>query len=115
MYAVVFEVKPKASGREEYLAIAARIKTFLESQFGFISIERFQSLSEEVKVLSLSFWQNEPAIKEWRNLLEHRRAQKKGRESLFAYYRIRVAKIIRDYSESDRVEAPEDSNDWLID
>ena len=72
-----------------------------------------QSFSEEGKILSLSFWQDEAAIEKWPNLFEHRAAQKKGRESLFHSYRIRVAQVVRDYTESDRNEAPKDSNDVL--
>jgi len=104
----------KSKEKEEYLKIAAGLRSFLENRDGFISIERFQSLSEEGKILSLSFWYNEEAIEKWRNLLEHRTAQKKGKESLFHSYRIRVAQIVRDYTESDRNEAPSDSNDVLI-
>jgi len=114
MVAVIFEVKPKIEGKEEYMIIAAGLRSFLENRDGFISIERFQSLSEEGKILSLSFWQDEAAIEKWRNLLEHRAAQKKGRESLFHSYRIRVAQVVRDYTESDRSEAPLDSNDVLV-
>ena len=113
MVVVIFEVNPKFEGKEEYLEIAAGLRSFLENRDGFISIERFQSLSEEGKILSLSFWQDEAAIEKWRNLLEHRTAQKKGRKSLFHSYRIRVAQVVRDYTESDRNEAPSDSNDVL--
>lgn len=115
MFAVIFEVYPKIEGKEEYLKIAADLRRFLENRDGFISIERFQSLSEEGKILSLSFWHDEAAIEKWRNLLEHRAAQKKGKESLFHSYRIRVAQVVRDYTESDRNEAPPDSNDLLSD
>ena len=114
MFAVIFEVKPKIEGKEEYMKIAKGLRSFLENRDGFISIERFQSLSEEGKILSVSFWQDEAAIEKWRNLLEHRAAQKKGRESLFYSYRIRVAQVVRDYTESDRNEAPSDSNDLLV-
>ena len=114
MFAVIFEVKPKIEGKNKYLKIAAGLRCFLENQDGFISIERFQSLSEEGKILSLSFWRDEAAIEKWRNLLEHRAAQKKGRESLFNSFRIRVAQVVRDYTESDRIEAPLDSNDLLV-
>ena len=113
MFAVIFEVKPKIEGKEEYLKIAADLRSSLENQDGFISIERFQSLSEEGKILSLSFWHDEAVIEKWRNLLEHRAAQKKGKESLFHSYRIRVAQVVRDYTESDRNEAPPDSNNAL--
>ena len=109
MYAVIFEVWPNINGKEEYLNIASQLKLFLEKQKGFISIERFQSLTNENKLLSLSFWEDEEAIKGWRNLFEHRMAQQKGRKELFDDYRIRVSKVVRDYSMNDRDEIPEDS------
>ena len=113
MFAVIFEVKPTKEGKEEYLEIAANLRKFLEGQEGFISIERFQSFTEEGKVLSLSFWENETAIEKWRNLHEHRMAQMKGKEKLFYSYRIRVAEVIRDYTESNREQAPIDSKQKL--
>ena len=109
MRAVIFEVIPTEEGKSEYLKIAAKLRSFLENRDGFISIERFQSLTEEGKILSLSFWRDENSIAEWRNVLEHRNAQKKGKESLFRSYRIRVAEVVRDYTETDRKEAPADS------
>ena len=115
MLAVIFEVIPDTEGKAEYLEIAAELRGFLENRDGFISIERFQSLSEEGKILSLSFWRDEDAIKKWRNLLEHRAAQKKGKLALFQNYRIRVAEVIRDYTEKDRSEAPQDSRSALED
>ena len=113
MFAVIFEVIPTNDGKEEYLKIAAGLRKFLENRAGFISIERFQSLSSEGKILSLSFWENEESIAKWRNLLEHRNAQRKGKESLFHSYRIRVAQVVRDYTESNRTEAPADSRKAL--
>jgi heme-degrading monooxygenase HmoA len=110
MFAVIFEVIPTLEGKAEYLKIAAELRNFLERQEGFISIERFQSLIEEGKLLSLSFWQDEAAIGKWRNLLEHRSAQQRGKDSLFQSYRIRVAEVVRDYSGTDRNNAPTDSN-----
>lgn len=109
MFAVIFEVKPTAAGKDEYLKIAVNLRTFLEDREGFLSIERFQSLVEEGKVLSLSFWTDEAAIEKWRNVIEHRLAQQKGKEVLFHSYRIRVAEVVRDYTESSRNEAPLDS------
>ena len=109
MQAVIFEVWPTVEGKEEYLTIAAELRDFLENRDGFISIERFQSLTDEGKILSLSFWRDEEAIEAWRNVPEHRDAQKKGKEFLFNSYRIRVAKVARDYTESDRKEVPPDS------
>ena len=111
MYAVIFEVWPTKNGKNEYLDIASHLKLFLETQKGFISIERFQSLSDENKLLSLSFWENEEAISLWRNLFEHRLAQKKGRNELFDNYRIRVSKVVRDYTMDKRDEIPEDSKE----
>ena len=114
MFAVIFEVHPTSEGKEEYLEIASRLRVFLEDQEGFISIERFQSLAEEGKVLSLSFWKDETAIEAWRNVMEHRIAQQKGKDSLFHSYRIRVAEVVRDYTNIQRTDAPADSNDTLL-
>lgn len=113
MYAVIFEVQPTAEGKEEYLQIAANLRTFLEGREGFISIERFQSLVDEEKILSLSFWENEAAIRQWRTLMEHRNAQSSGRNQLFKSYRIRVAEVVRDYSNTEREQAPADSREAL--
>jgi len=113
MFAVIFEVKPKREGQQEYLKIAAELRPLLTDWDGFISIERFQSLTEEGKILSLSFWRDEAAIDAWRRTVEHRMGQKKGKDALFESYRIRVAQVVRDYTESDRREAPADSNSTL--
>jgi heme-degrading monooxygenase HmoA len=113
MIAVLFEVKPTPEGMQEYLNIATQLRQFLENRDGFISIERFQSLNDESKLLSLSFWRDEAAIEKWRTLLEHRMAQKKGKDVLFESYRIRVAHVVRDYSEKKREQAPVDSNEAL--
>lgn len=109
MLAVIFEVVPTREGKAEYLAIAAELRDRLGAMPGFISIERFQSLTDPDKILSLSFWQDEDAIARWRKLEAHRVAQAKGRGSLFADYRIRVASVVRDYSMAEREGAPEDS------
>lgn len=113
MFAVIFEVKPKAEGKATYMKMASEIRSFLENREGFISIERFQSLNDEGKFLSLSFWEDEASIESWRTLLDHRTAQKAGKDSLFESYRIRVASVVRDYTQSSRSQAPEDSNSAL--
>jgi len=109
MIAVIFEVYPAEGKVEEYLGIASDLKPQLEKIDGFISIERFSSLVDEGKVLSLSFWRDEEAIKEWRNLETHRHAQEKGRGGVFSNYRLRVANVSRDYGMDNREEAPIDS------
>lgn len=109
MIAVIFEVIPAEGKKEEYLDIAAELKPLLQKIEGFISIERFSSLTEEGKVLSLSFWRDERAIEEWRNLEAHRLAQSKGRKSVFKDYRLRVADVYRDYGMNERAHAPKDS------
>lgn len=109
MIAVIFEVYPAVGKAQEYLDIAAKLKPLLENIDGFISIERFSSLVEEGKILSLSFWRDEKAIEKWRNLDSHRRAQAKGRKRLFADYRLRVANVSRDYGMASRKQAPSDS------
>ena len=109
MIAVIFEVLPSDEGRPEYLDIAASLRPELERIDGFLSIERFQSLSEPGKILSLSFWRDEAAVRAWRELESHRAAQAKGRGGLFADYRLRVAEVLRDYGLKERGEAPADS------
>jgi len=111
MHAVIFEVWPKEEGRQEYPDIAAALRPRLEQIDGFISIERFQSLTDPGKVLSLSFWRDDAAIAEWRRVEAHRMAQAKGRSELFRDYRLRIASVIRDYGMSERAEAPTDSRE----
>ncbi len=107
MYAVIFEVEP-ASGRQgDYLALAAKLRPELEAIDGFISIERFQSLTNEGKILSLSFWRDEEAIRRWRSHQQHREAQILGRGGIFRDYRLRVAAVVRDYGMRERAEAPQ--------
>lgn len=109
MIAVIFEVWPADGRKQTYLDIAASLKPELERIDGFISIERFQSLVDDKKILSLSFWRDEEAVKAWRNLEHHRQAQKAGREGVFRDYRLRVTSVLRDYGMEERAEAPEDS------
>ena len=97
MYVVIFEVKPTAGGKDEYLDIASRLRRELETVDGFIAIERFESLAQPGKILSLSTWRDETAIRRWRERAPHQEAQEKGRTALFEHYRIRVAEVIRDY------------------
>ncbi len=105
MYAVIFEVDPKPEGKQEYLDIAGELRAELERADGFISIERFESLTNEGKMLSLSYWRDEEAIRAWRERVNHQQAQAKGRTELFNGYRIRVAQVVRDYTMDDRSEA----------
>ncbi len=107
MYAVIFEVEPAPGQVEEYLDIAARLRPELEKIDGFISIERFRSLTQEGKILSLSFWRDEAAIRRWREHDKHHRAQHAGRDHVFADYRLRVAAVVRDYGMFERQEAPQ--------
>jgi heme-degrading monooxygenase HmoA len=109
MIAVIFEVVPAADRMDAYLDTAARLRPLLEGIDGFISIERFQSLADPSRILSLSFWRDEEAVRQWRNLSPHRCAQRAGREAIFADYRLRVAAVVRDYGMNDRDQAPEDS------
>ena len=109
MIAVIFEVV-QANGRtNEYLDIAAEMRPMLDEIEGFISVERFQSLTDPRKILSLSFFEDEAAIMRWRNLSAHRGAQARGRNGVFDTYRLRIASVIRDYGMFDREQAPSDS------
>jgi heme-degrading monooxygenase HmoA len=109
MIAVIFEVTPKPGQTDPYLEMAAEMRPLAEAIDGFISVERFQSLTTPGKLLSISFWRDEAALEEWRKLAAHRRAQTAGRTRFFEDYRLRVAAVIRDYGMTDRDEAPADS------
>lgn len=109
MIAIIFEVLPGPGKKQTYLDIAAALKPQLEKIDGFISIERFESLSTPGKLLSLSFFRDEAAVLEWRRLETHRKAQSRGREDVFEDYRLRVAQVLRDYGMTERDEAPADS------
>lgn len=109
MIAVIFEVVPSAAGRQTYIDTAAALRTELEAMDGFISIERFESLAQPGKILSLSFWRNEAAVAQWRQRDSHRRAQAAGRAGVFDDYRLRVAEVLRDSGLHPRAEAPDDS------
>lgn len=111
MIAVIFEVLPAEGHYSRYLELAAELKPLLAEIEGFISIERFQSLSEPGKILSLSFWHDEAAVQQWRNQELHRSVQHQGRSAVFTDYRLRVAGVIRDYGIFDREQAPHDSRD----
>ncbi|MET3132418.1 heme-degrading monooxygenase HmoA [Oxalobacteraceae bacterium GrIS 1.11] len=109
MIAVIFEVWPQPSAKQHYLDLAASLRPLLEQIDGFISIERFQSLSDDGKLLSLSFFRDEEAIAQWRRLEAHREAQEAGRAAIFLDYRLRIAGVVRDYGLHERVQAPADS------
>ena len=108
MYAVIFEVEPKPGRKQDYLDIAAALRPALEKIDGFISVERFQSLANEGKILSLSFWRDAEAVKRWREHEQHHRAQLKGRAEVFADYRISVVEVMRQYSIRERAQAPQE-------
>lgn len=107
---VLFEVKPTKAGMDKYLDLAAMLKPLLAGFEGFIRAERFSSLNEEGKLLSLNVWTDETAVERWRNAVEHRVSQKEGREKLFESYKITVCSELRSYTDADRSRAPRDSN-----
>jgi heme-degrading monooxygenase HmoA len=109
MIAVIFEVWPAEGRANEYFDLAAGLRAELERMDGFISIERFESLTSPGKYLSLSIWRDEEALQRWRNIEDHRRAQAKGRGGVFRDYRLRVASVLRDYGMRERAQAPADS------
>ena len=109
MIAVIFEVEPAEGCRQRYLDLAAALRPELEAIDGFISVERFQSLANPGRMLSLSFFRDEAAVHAWRNMRGHRATQRLGREGVFADYRLRIAGVLRDYGLHDRVQAPDDS------
>lgn len=106
MYAVIFEFVPAEGRKKDYFARAEALRRHLADMPGFISVERFESLSEPGKLLSLSFWRSEADIARWRNHDDHRASQRAGRSGIFADYRLRVARVMRDYGPDDRSQAP---------
>jgi heme-degrading monooxygenase HmoA len=109
MIAVIFEVTPAPGAMQDYLDTAASLRPEIEKFDGFISIERFSSLTNEGKMVSISFWRDEESVNRWRNVEKHRTAQARGRGGIFLDYRLRVASVIRDYGMHERAEAPADS------
>jgi heme-degrading monooxygenase HmoA len=109
MIAVIFEAWPACGEQERYLDLAAALRSGLDDIDGFLSIERFESLAEPGKLLSLSFWRDEAAVARWRNSGEHRATQTAGRHGVFKNYRLRIAEVARDYGMTDRAQAPVDS------
>ena len=109
MIAVIFEFTPKDGRFADYKALAEGLADDVRNSDGFISIERFESIYEPGKVLSLSFWRDEEAVRKWRNLQKHREAQRKGRGEIFGSYRLRVAQVLRDYGMDERAQTPDDS------
>lgn len=110
---VLFEVKPTKEGMKRYLDLAAMLKPLLSSEEGFIRAERFSSLNEEGKLLSMNIWTDEAAVERWRNKVEHRMSQQEGREKLFESYKITVCSALREYTDTDREQAPADSNTFF--
>lgn len=110
---VLFEVKPTKEGMKRYLDLAAMLKPLLSGFDGFIRAERFSSLNEDGKLLSMNIWTDEAAVERWRNTVEHRMSQQEGREKLFESYKITVCSALREYTDTDRAEAPEDSNKYF--
>ena len=109
MIAIIFEFTPHPDRIDQYFDMAKEMRAHLSRIDGFISVERFESVTTPGKFVSLSFWRDQEAVKAWRNLPEHREAQSTGRREVLAAYRLRVAEVLRDYGREDRAEAPEDS------
>lgn len=113
MIAVIFELTPKPAFSGRYFEIAGELREQLSAIDGFVSVERFESLSQPGRYLSLSFWRDADAVRRWRNQGQHRLGQQEGRDSVFADYRLRVAEVLRDYGLHDREQVPQDSRDAL--
>ena len=109
MIAVIFEFTPAEGRFPEYMDLVATLKADLEKAEGFVSLERFESITAPGKFVSLQFWKDEESVRKWRNVQKHREAQKKGRGGIFASYRLRIAGVIRDYTMDGRSQAPADS------
>jgi heme-degrading monooxygenase HmoA len=109
MIAVIFEFTPAPGRFADYMELVGQLKPELEKADGFVSLERFESITTQGKYVSLQFWRDEESVRRWRNLQQHREAQKKGRGGIFASYRLRIAGVLRDYAMDRRGEAPRDS------
>ena len=109
MIAVIFEFTPAAGRFDDYMKLVDTLREDLAKADGFISLERFESITSKGKFLSLQFWRDEESVRKWRNLQKHREAQKHGRASIFASYRLRIAGVLRDYTMDEREQAPRDS------
>ncbi len=112
-YIVLFEVTPTNEGKKRYLELASMLKPMLNGFDGFISAERFQSLVDERKILSMNVWESEDAMSKWRTMTEHRMSQLEGKTKLFESYKITVTEVIREYTDTDREKAPKDSNEYF--
>lgn len=110
---VLFEVKPAKAGMQKYLDLAAMLKPMLAGFEGFIRSERFSSLNEDGKLLSMNVWTDEAAVERWRNVMQHRMSQKEGRDKLFESYKITVCSEIRSYTDTERAQAPQDSDRYF--
>ena len=110
---VLFEVKPAKAGMQKYLGLAAMLKPMLAGFEGFIRSERFSSLNEDGKLLSMNVWTDETAVERWRNVMQHRMSQKEGRDKLFESYKITVCSEIRSYTDTERAQAPQDSDRYF--
>ena len=109
MIAVIFEFTPAPGRFTDYMALVAQLKPELDKADGFLSLERFESITTPGKFVSLQFWRDEASVAKWRNLQKHREAQKQGRGGIFAAYRLRIAGVLRDYGMDERAETPPDS------
>jgi len=109
LIAVIFEFTPKQGKFDEYLRLVDTLRDDLARAEGFVSLERFESITNKGKFVSLQFWKDEESVRKWRNLEKHREAQKQGRKSIFASYRLRIASVVRDYEMDKRAQVPEDS------
>lgn len=109
MIAVIFEFTPAEGRKQDYFDLVAGLKPELDKAEGFISIERFESITAPGKFVSLQFWRDDECVAKWRNLQQHRAAQAKGRAGIFASYRLRIAQVLRDYTREERAQAPRDS------
>ena len=109
MIAVIFEFTPAEGRFPDYMELVSTLKADLEEAGGFISLERFESITTKGKFVSLQFWRDEEAVRKWRNLQRHREVQAKGRAGIFKSYRLRIASVVRDYTMDERSQAPADS------
>ncbi len=98
MIGLFFEVLPKAGREETYFEMARLLRPELDKHDGLVFIDRYRSLSTGGLILSHQLWSSEECLIRWRENTKHKTVQRAGREQHFADYRLRVARLIREWT-----------------
>jgi heme-degrading monooxygenase HmoA len=88
-YAVIFTSR-RASEHEGYGDMADRMVELAGEQAGFLGIE---SVRDGAMGITVSYWNSMEAIDGWRKHVEHREAQRRGRDAWYEEYNVRIARV----------------------